>query len=256
MHKTQNSITPKGYSKAILHSHTKYSDGMVSPAELVYAAKEVDVRVLAITDHDTLSGINEAKKAGKKFGVEIIVGEEIQTAIPRLLHIVGLFLKEKIPHNKSVLETIDRIHSQDGLAIIPHPFSKLLNLVPMPTASIQEKDLLNILKHTYVDGIEMKFPLLSSLQEARLVKFYRQHAKILGAQIGSADSHFGSKDLLANYTIFPGITAQDLYLAIKNRKTIAIKGPSPNIPIRELIMQNLKSLTIMSAKRYLPFIDY
>lgn len=247
---------PKGYSIAVLHAHSTASDGMVTPTQLVADAAQTGIKVLALTDHDTLSGIDQAKKAGKRYGVEIIVGEEIQTKIPRVLHIIGLFLKEKIPHNKSPLETIRMIHQQGGLAIVPHPFSRLLNLVPTPTASIQQKDLFNILKYTHVDGIEIKYPSITQTSKLKLISFYRQHAEKLGAQIGSSDSHFGSKDLLTNYTLFPGKTDQDLFWAIKNKKTRAIKGQSHPIPKKDLILQNLKSLTLMSAKRYLPFIDY
>ena len=243
-------------SIAVLHSHSNVSDGMVTPTQMVKDAAEAGVQVLALTDHDTLSGISEAKKAGKRFGVEIVIGEEIQTAVPRGLHIIGLFLKEKRPKKKRVLETIEIIHAQLGLAIIPHPFGRFFGRVPMPTASIQQKDLLNILKHTYVDGIEMQYPNLTSPSKSKLENFYKHNSTRLGAQIGSADSHFGSKDLLTNYTLFPGKTAQDLYFAIKNRKTRAVSGTSLPIAKKDLILQNLKSLVVMSAKRYLPFVEY
>ena len=91
MTKRENLKTSGQYSIAILHAHSTASDGKVSPSKLVTIAAQKGVRILALTDHDTLAGISEAKKAGKKFGVEIIIGEEIQTAFPRLLHIIGLF---------------------------------------------------------------------------------------------------------------------------------------------------------------------
>ena len=255
MTKRENLKTSGQYSIAILHAHSTASDGMVSPSKLVTIAAQKGVRILALTDHDTLAGISEAKKAGKKFGVEIIIGEEIQTAFPRLLHIIGLFLKAKIPHNKSLIETINLIHAQGGLAIIPHPFVKLFNIIPSPTASIQKKDLIKIIERTKIDGIEIKHPSYNQNVQTEIKKFYCEHSKKLGAEIGASDSHFGQKDLLTNYTIFPGKTSRELYLAIKSKTTIALDGLKFPIPKKDILAQNIKGLAVVGAKRYLPFFD-
>ncbi|XP_028753081.1 uncharacterized protein LOC114712705 isoform X2 [Neltuma alba] len=62
-----------------LHSHSKFSDGFLSPSELVEKAHENGVKVLALTDHDTMSGIPEALEAARKYGIKIIPGVEIST---------------------------------------------------------------------------------------------------------------------------------------------------------------------------------
>ena len=62
-----------------MHLHTYYSDGTMSPTELVRRAAERGVKTLAITDHDGFNGIKEALEAGEKFGVEVIPGIEIST---------------------------------------------------------------------------------------------------------------------------------------------------------------------------------
>ena len=63
-----------------LHTHSTYSDGLLAPAELVREAAARGVRVLALTDHDTVAGIPEARAAGERFGVEIIPGVELSAA--------------------------------------------------------------------------------------------------------------------------------------------------------------------------------
>ena len=63
-----------------LHSHTVYSDGSQSPAELVRLARANGVRALSITDHDHTGGIDEAIAAGGKEQVEIIPGIELSVA--------------------------------------------------------------------------------------------------------------------------------------------------------------------------------
>ncbi|KAK1308693.1 hypothetical protein QJS10_CPA09g00546 [Acorus calamus] len=60
-----------------LHLHSFYSDGYLSPSALVERAHRNGVRVLALTDHDTLAGIPEALQAAYKFGIRIIPGVEI-----------------------------------------------------------------------------------------------------------------------------------------------------------------------------------
>ncbi len=63
--------------KADLHIHTTVSDGRLAPAELVHEAALRNLGIIAITDHDTIDGIPEAKKVADEEGIEIIPGVEI-----------------------------------------------------------------------------------------------------------------------------------------------------------------------------------
>ena len=54
-----------------LHTHSSYSDGSLSPRQLVQLAKKRRLRAIALTDHDTVAGVEEALKAGKELGVEV-----------------------------------------------------------------------------------------------------------------------------------------------------------------------------------------
>jgi len=62
-----------------LHAHSNMSDGLDSPAELVENAAKAGVSTLAITDHDTTLGWDEAITAGRRHGVRIIPGIEVST---------------------------------------------------------------------------------------------------------------------------------------------------------------------------------
>jgi predicted metal-dependent phosphoesterase TrpH len=73
-----------------LHAHSNTSDGSFSPTELVEYASKNDIKTLALTDHDTINGIDEAVKAGEKFGVTVIAGVEISIDFnPGTMHICG-----------------------------------------------------------------------------------------------------------------------------------------------------------------------
>lgn len=78
-----------------LHTHSTYSDGTFTPTELIKYGKDKGLIAIAITDHDTLSGIKEAKEAGKKYNIQVIGGIEFSTSFENTeIHIVGLFLDE------------------------------------------------------------------------------------------------------------------------------------------------------------------
>lgn len=74
-----------------LHTHSNISDGLLTPAELVEHAANSGVRVLALTDHDDIGGLAEARQIAEQHGLRLINGVEISvTWKKRTLHIVGL----------------------------------------------------------------------------------------------------------------------------------------------------------------------
>lgn len=76
-----------------LHSHSKASDGALSPSELVGRAKARGVAMLALTDHDTVGGVEQAREAAAGLGITLVPGCEISTTwLNRQIHVVGLFL--------------------------------------------------------------------------------------------------------------------------------------------------------------------
>jgi len=73
-----------------LHTHSNYSDGTLTPTELVTLAREKKISALALTDHDTMAGVEEAVSAGEMMGVEIIPGIEISVLHDKVeYHILG-----------------------------------------------------------------------------------------------------------------------------------------------------------------------
>ncbi|MGZ5171396.1 MAG: PHP domain-containing protein, partial [Burkholderiales bacterium] len=74
-----------------LHSHSTVSDGVLKPAQVVERAAQRGVKALALTDHDELSGLAEARLAAEQAGIELIDGVEISVSWRgHTLHIVGL----------------------------------------------------------------------------------------------------------------------------------------------------------------------
>ncbi len=109
-----------------LHCHTTYSDGTLTPTQLVACAVAAGVRALAITDHDTISGWPEAIAAAESQGIEIIPGLELSTVHNgRSLHILGFYPDpEKLqkPLNERLQGRIDRAkQTLDKLAELGYP---------------------------------------------------------------------------------------------------------------------------------------
>ena len=76
-----------------LHTHSWFSDGTKSPTELVQLAANSGVSAIAITDHDTMDGVDEAMAVSSEFGVEVVPGLEVSVIHKKKpLHILGYFM--------------------------------------------------------------------------------------------------------------------------------------------------------------------
>jgi len=76
-----------------LHTHSSCSDGSLRPAELVARAAAAGVEVLALTDHDTIAGIDAARAAAVEVGLQLVPGVEISAAWrAQSIHILGLWI--------------------------------------------------------------------------------------------------------------------------------------------------------------------
>lgn len=92
-----------------LHVHSTESDGTLSPQELIYTAKKAGLSAIALTDHDTVSGIIKATPIAQECGIELIPGIELSTQYrmptqkgdTKEIHVVGLFID---PTNPLLLE--------------------------------------------------------------------------------------------------------------------------------------------------------
>ncbi len=105
-------------SKIDLHIHTVYSDGTYTPQEVVYKAKKLGLIAISITDHDSVSGLDEALKAGREWGVEVVPGVEIGADVGEdEFHILGYYLDWEKKEFLSQLKIFqqDRIKRNDKL---------------------------------------------------------------------------------------------------------------------------------------------
>ena len=90
-----------------LHLHTTASDGTASPAQTVQTARELGLTAIAVTDHDTVSGVNEALAHGAALGVEVVPGVEVSSDYrDNNIHVLGYFVDPASPALRAVADWV------------------------------------------------------------------------------------------------------------------------------------------------------
>lgn len=198
---------------ADLHIHTIYSyDGTATVPAVLRQAKKIGLNVIAITDHDEIAGALEAVKLASHYGVEVIPGSEITTAEGDLL---ALNITEKIQPGLSLIETLLRVKDQGGVAIAAHPMAGGMGMKSLTPYSI-----LKALKHPVAGPVLIGIETYNGSAIDRISNHYAEiFASTLPiAHIGNSDAH--TIDTLGfGATEFPGTTATDLLLSIRERTT-------------------------------------
>jgi hypothetical protein len=101
---------------ADLHNHTTASDGDYTPEQMVKQAKDLGVKVIGITDHDTLSGLKTAVAAGETYGIEVIPGVEVSVRFKRsyftgTLHLLCYFPSTRLA-NPQFVDAVQTVLAQ------------------------------------------------------------------------------------------------------------------------------------------------
>jgi predicted metal-dependent phosphoesterase TrpH len=102
-----------------LHTHSTASDGIYAPTELVTRAKAIGLRVLALTDHDTTGGIDEAARAAAKLDIDFIPGIEINTDVSGgEVHVLGYFPEYSRPAFQAILNVLRDARERRGQRMV------------------------------------------------------------------------------------------------------------------------------------------
>ena len=179
-----------------------------------YVQNKTDLKVIAITDHNTMEGALFAKELEELYDFQVIVGEEVST---KSGHVIGLFLEEEIPAGLSVTETISRINEQEGIAIIPHPFSNQGIFGPFGRSAFAAA--INELAFHALE-VYNSIPYLTWANSVA-AKMFTGGQGI--AATGGSDAHI-LEGIGTGYTVFRGTTAEDLRASIDRLETRAETG--------------------------------
>ena len=237
MHPQEAPSKEMGYGAADIHIHSSVHDGMASVPEIIEAvARKGDLDVIAITDHNEISGGYQARELSAKrdYPFEVVIGTEVSTMEG---HLLALFIERPVPIQQPLATTIAAIHAQGGLCIAPHPMNWL-------TDSINRQSLEKIVNSSepdiYLDGIETV--------NATTLEFINRRAKRFSlkynlAETGGSDAHFLAA-VGSGLTLFPGRSAQELRRSLLERTTQARNGTRvrvKDIGLIQIIRQQRKS---------------
>ena len=102
-----------------LHTHSQASDGTDSPGQLVRNAQIQGLAAVAVTDHDTVSGLDEAEAAARDLGLEFVRGCELSTSTELgEMHVLGLWLPRDLAPLQDRLQYLRRKRSERNVRIV------------------------------------------------------------------------------------------------------------------------------------------
>lgn len=224
-------------ARADLHLHTNLGDGTASPQRVLDVARQRNLQVIAVTDHDHLEGAKRLQDLMDRehvTDIKLIWGVEVTT---RDGHFLALFIRKAPRMLLRVEESIELIKDQGGLCVIPHPLGRL---VP----SLSRRKIDELLNRGYpIDAIELYNPSPANSAMREEVRRLNQQWGL--AATGSSDAHFW-QHIGAGYTLFPGETAEDVRQAILNNTTRdgGWEAKPERLPISAYVAQNVWSLII------------
>lgn len=155
------------------HIHSRYSkDSNTRIEDIISEAAKKNLDIIAISDHDTVEG----SKAAQGYSSDVLVIPSIEVSC-RDGHVLGFGCTEVVEKGLSPEETIDKIHDQGGIAIVPHPYC--------------------FYRHGLIDkvGEKLDFDAIE-VKNARFILGYCNHkAKMLSKKngipgLGSSDAHY------------------------------------------------------------------
>ncbi len=232
---------------ADLHIHTTGSDGMGTPRQVLeYVERNTTLSVAAITDHDDLAPALRAAELHSHNGgyrFDLIPGMEVTTIEG---HLLALFIRQRVQSFRSLPATLDAIHAQGGLAVIPHPMSPL-------TRSIGRHGIERILRRRrdglWFDGIELANQSPAGKWTARRAQELNQSRFHL-ASVGGSDAHY-LPVIGSSFTSFAGTSAAELRAAIEEGSTAACLGRHPSlreIGLGQIVLQTARGLWATPSK--------
>ena len=198
--------------EADFHAHTRFSDGFLSPFDLVLQAERRGLDVLAITEHNitfpAFMGRWFSRRVG---GPAILIGEEVTT---KHFHLHGVGLTERVDASAPLSEVLAAIHRQGGVAIAAHPVGRY------QAAFAAELD--------HIDAAEVMHPLAYSERRggwrwSEMRDFY-ESARASGHRltaVGSSDYHFFSTLGLCRTLLFARDGSEEAaFEALKAGRTV------------------------------------
>ena len=180
--------------RADLHTHSTASDGQYTPEQLAELAKERGLEVLALTDHDTVDGLEQAVRAGERLGLRVIRGIELSAREYPALHILGYGIDPRSPQLSALCRSLKEGRDERGSRIISFLKGQGVNLSLDEVEEIAGGNILGrphfaqaLVRHGYVSGNREAFDrYLDTEQFRRRVERPKPSARVCVETIRAA----------------------------------------------------------------------
>ncbi len=215
--------------KIDLHIHSKYSsDSDSEPYKIIQIAKKKGLDGVAITDHNNSNGWKEMLQMGKKYGIKVVLGEEIKIKDSfGSYEIMALFLNEEIKSN-DLDEVIDNIRQQNAIACISHPFDPYKTHINAINKLAKKVDAIEIFNARMISN---------SFNNKALVLAKKHKLGIIAGSDAHTEGEVGNA-----YTIADVNSLEDFKKAILKRET-RVEGKLMN-PVKRLIKKVRRNKSI------------
>jgi 3',5'-nucleoside bisphosphate phosphatase len=210
-----------------LHLHSTASDGSLSPGELIGYAHKKKAAAIALTDHDTLEGLEEALQAGKDYGLEVIPGLEISAQYSGgTMHILGYYIERSQPGLNQDLKLLQAARKKRNPQIV----GKLQALgLPISWEEIGLK-IKGQIGRPHIAQALLQKGLVSSLDEAFQKYLSKGSAAYVDKFRFSPDKAInmilraGGIPVLAHPFSLNCLSLRDLYELVKALKSLGLQG--------------------------------
>lgn len=195
------------------HAHTRFSDGVVSPCDLVLNARRRGLDAVAITEHNSVfpAMIGRACAPFIEDAPLVLIGEEITT---REVHMLAIGIERDVDARMSPKRVIDAVHEQGGVVIAAHPTRRFWPAL-LPVCD-------------RLDGVEVVHPIAFRGDSgigpySDMVEFAESPCGQGKAMIGDSDYHAGSVlGILRTYLFVDSASGEGVVDAIRKRRTVTV----------------------------------
>jgi len=197
-------------------------DATTTVRAVLKQAADVGLQVIAITDHDAITGALEARELASQYNVNVVTGAEVTTSEG---HVVALYVEKLPPSGMSLDETLLWIGHHGGIAIAPHPFNQLPN-------SLSLQSVIGVFNRPRAKGVLKGIEVYNMATRAFNFTAEKLSAFLPLAKTAASDAHVYWA-IGVGRTQFKGSSADDLRIALENATTIPIPfaGQMPAQPL-------------------------
>lgn len=166
-----------------LHTHSTASDGQYSPAQVVALARKAGVQCLALTDHDTVDGVEEAIQAGAQAGIHVLRGVELGAREDRHLHILGLGLGTDCPAMETLCGKLKDSRAERKYRIVDFLKEKGIHIDLQEVEELAQGGLVGrphfaqvMVRHGYVSSMREAFDRYLDTDEYQRIERFKADA--------------------------------------------------------------------------------